>query len=581
MRTGLRGPTRVGIFFERNTTSAMTLSATYKTLLLALAMVHLSIGAQSIVAPDAGALRQQIERQAETKLPPAVRAQPLKPPPEINPREGLSVTVKGFRFAGNTLLSDQQLGLSMAQFTGQALGFDGLQRAADAVALAYQREGWLARVYLPEQDVSEGVITLQVIEARFGGVRVEGEPPKRVRQQEIDAFFKAAQRIDQPFNSNALDRALLLVDDLPGVSVSATLTPGQTDGQTELVLQSTDEPLFFGDISLDNHGARSTGSERLTANLNINSPGQRGELVSINGLHTEGSDYARLALTIPDGYDGLRLGMNASTMAYKVIVGPAAGTAAQITGRSDSVGLDLNYPVIRSRTQNLYLSVGADIKAFQTRDTQVRSDYETNALRVGLSGNHFDDFGGGGANSASLQWLAGRLSSMTAHSLIDAINRSYSKLNYSLSRQQALVGSHSLLLSLQGQQANQVLDSSEGFYIGGPQSVRAYPSSEVGGEQGELMSAEWRWRLDNAWLLTGFVDQGRVVSLPPTASEQRAEYSLRGYGLSLAWQGGAGVNAKLTWSRRDGSNPKPTLAGTDSDGTRTLDRMWLSVSVAI
>ena len=220
-------------------------------------------------------------------------------------------------------------------------------------------------------------------------------------------------------------------------------------------------------------------------------------------------------------------------------------------------------------------------KAFQTRDTQLRSDYESNTLRVGLSGNRFDDFGGGGANSASLQWLDGRLSSMNAHSLIDSIARNYSKLNYSLSRQQALVGSHSLLLSLQGQQANQVLDSSEGFYIGGPQSVRAYPSSELGGEQGELISAEWRWRLDNAWLLTGFVDHGRAVSLPPTPSDQRAEYFLHGYGLCVAWQGGSGINAKLTWSRRDGSNPKPTLAGTDSDGTRELNRLWLTLSVSI
>lgn len=562
--------------------ASMMLSQTLKTLtLLSLAVTLSNSRAQLVVAPDAGALRQQIEKQTEIKLPPAVRAQPVKPPPEIKPREGVSIKVKAFRFAGNTLLGEQQLASAVAQFKDQELGFDGLQRATDAVAAAYQRAGWLARVYLPEQDVSEGVITLQVIEARFGGVRVEGAAPKRVLQSYIDGFFRAAQPVDEPLNANALDRALLLVDDLPGVSVAGTLTPGQTDGNTELVLQSTDEPLFYGDAGLDNHGSRSTGSERLTANLNINSPGQRGELININGLHTEGSDYARLAFTVPDGYNGLRLGINTSAMTYKVIVGPAAGTDAQITGRSDSIGVDLNYPVVRSRTQNIYLSIGAEKKSFQTRDTQLRSDYQSNALKFGLSGNRFDDFGGGGANSASMQWLGGRLSNMTAHSLIDSIGRSYSKLNYSLSRQQALADGHSLLLSLQGQQANQVLDSSEGFYIGGPQSVRAYPSSELGGEHGELISAEWRWRLDNAWLLTAFVDQGRAVSLPPTPSDQRAEYFLHGYGLSVAWQGGPGINAKLTWSRRDGSNPKPTLAGTDSDGTRELNRLWLTVSVSI
>ena len=113
----------------------------------------------------------------------------------------MSIKVKAFRFAGNTLLGEQQLASAVAQFKDQELGFDGLQRATDAVAAAYQRAGWLARVYLPEQDVSEGVITLQVIEARFGGVRVEGAAPKRVLQSDIDGFFRAAQRVDEPLNA--------------------------------------------------------------------------------------------------------------------------------------------------------------------------------------------------------------------------------------------------------------------------------------------------------------------------------------------------------------------------------------------
>lgn len=545
-----------------------------------LALAGLSLFAHSQSAPDAGALRQQIEQQKDIRLPPAVRAQPVQPPPEIQPRGGLSVKVKAFRFAGNTLLSAEQLEPSVAEFKDRELGFDGLQRATDAVAAAYQRSGWIARVYLPEQDVSEGLITIQVVEARFSGVRMEGDPPKRVLPSEIEAFFRAAQGIGQPLNSLALDRALLLVDDLPGVSVAGTLAPGQTDGQTSLVLQSTDEPLFYGDAGLDNNGSRSTGSIRLTANLNINSPGQRGELMSINGLKTEGSDYARVALTVPDGHNGLRLSANMSAMTYKVIVGPAAGTPAQITGRSNSMGADLNYPIVRARTHNLYLSAGVENKSFLTRDTQLRSDYETYTLKVGLSGNRFDELGGGGANSASVQWLSGRLANMNAHSQIDTIGRNYTKLSYSLSRQQALVGSHSLLLSLQGQQASRVLDSSERFYVGGAQSVRAYPSSELGGERGELLTAEWRWRFNPAWVLTGFVDQGRVVALAPTTSDKQAQYFLRGHGLSASWQGGAGITTKLTWSRRDGSNPKPTLTGTDSDGTRKLDRLWLTMSAS-
>ena len=530
--------------------------------------------------PDAGSLRQQIEQPREFSLPQAVRPPKVTPPPEIQARDGMSVKVKTIRFAGNSLLGEPQLSAAVADFVNRELDFAGLQRVADAVAAAYREAGWLVRAYLPEQDISEGVVTVQVIEARFGGVRLEGESSQRVKAAELQAFFNEAQPVGEFLNANALDRALLLTDDLPGVSVAGTLAPGQSDGETVLVMQTTDEPFVYGDVGLDNTGTLSTGSNRLTASLNINSPGGRGELISVIGLHTEGSDYGRVALTVPERYNGLRLGASLSSMTYKVINGP--GATAQVQGRSNSMGFDLNYPLVRSRMFNLYASAGAENKSFYTQDTTgIRSDYESYSVRTGLSGNRFDDLAGGGANSASVQMLWGRLTSMRQHSLLGTIDPNYHKLSYSFSRQQTLVGDHSLLLSLQGQHATQLLDTSEKFYIGGAQSVRAYPASELGGERGQLLTAEWRWRVDSAWVVTAFVDHGRVVALPASVSDQRTALSLRGHGLSASWQTPLGVVTKLTWSRRDGHNPKANInTGADGDGTLKLNRLWLTANVA-
>lgn len=310
--------------------------------LLPLSLALWATGAQSQSAgvPDAGSLRQQIEQQRGFQLPQAVRPQRQTPPPEIKPQDGLSIQVKAFRFEGNTLLSQEHLNPVVADFVGRAWGFDGLQRAADAVAVAYREAGWIVRVYLPEQDVSEGVITLHVLEASFAGLRFEGEPSRLVRRSELEAYFSARQSTGQPMSATAMDRALLLADDLPGVSVAATLAPGESDGQTALVVQTSDEPFIYGDFGMDNTGARSTGSNRITANMNINSLGGRGELVGINLLHTEGSDYGRVSLTVPDGYNGLRVGFNASSMSYKVVGGSADTRALQIRGHSSSMGID-------------------------------------------------------------------------------------------------------------------------------------------------------------------------------------------------------------------------------------------------
>jgi len=236
--------------------------------------------------------------------------------------------------------------------------------------------------------------------------------------------------------------------------------------------------------------------------------------------------------------------------------------------------------------RNLYFSGGLDNKRFyndsinKTSDTNSYADYETNSLRLGFSGNVFDDLGGGGANSASLQVMRGQLDRVKAHTQIDTLVRDYIKLNYSLSRQQSLTADHSLLLNLQGQYATQLLDSSEKFYIGGASTVRAYPSSELGGERGQLLTGEWRWRLHAAWVLSGFIDQAWVEAQPSSTADASAHSSLRGHGLSAAWQGPKGLNAKLTWSKREGENPKPTATGTDGDGTLQINRIWFTAGWA-
>lgn len=544
----------------------------------------LNVRAQAL--PDAGSIRQQIEPPRALPLPPAAAPQRVTPPPEIQPPAGMTVRVKAFVLAGNTLLGSDQLNTVLAAFVGRDLGFEGLQAAADAVTAAYRQAGWIVRVYLPEQDVSEGTIALQVIEARFGGVRFEGEPSQRLMRRELQSFVQRHQPTGEPLHASALDRALLLLDDLPGVSVAGSLASGSAEGDIALVLQTTDEPRVYGDVGLDNTGSRATGTQRQTASLNINSPGGRGELLSLNILHTRGSDYARVALTVPDGHNGLRLGLNASTMRYRLVEGSESILALQIQGGSSSTGLDWNYPLVRSRLHNLYFAGGLENKAFASdnrnssvADPKSRSDYATDSLRLALSGNRFDEWGGGGANSVSVQLLWGRLTAMQAHSQIDTLERNYHKLSYSASRQQSLTPDHSLLLSLQGQHATQVLDSSEKFFIGGANSVRAYPVSELGGERGQLLSAEWRWRLPADWVLSAFVDHGRVVSLPTAPGDPISRLSLRGHGVGLSWQGPQGLNARLTWSRRDGAHPKPTDSGTDSDGTLQLNRWWLTASL--
>lgn len=533
----------------------------------------------SVAAPDAGSLRQQIEQPRDFKLPQITRQPKLTPPSEVKKKEGVIVNPKEFRFVGNKLISSQELAFALKPFLNKELSFDGLMLAADAVAAAYKDFGLLARAFLPEQDVSDGFITIQIVEALFGGLRTNEYASDLVGVEVVEAYFEKAQAVRKPLRVDKIDRAILLVDDLPGVSILGTLEPGQTEGETALFLQAKDEPRVVGDLGYDNTGSLSTGSHRLTANMAINSPGQRGEILSANAIHTQGSNYSRLYLNVPDGFDGLRLGFSVSTLTYKVINGP--GAAVAVKGRSNSKGIDGNYPIVRSRLHNVYWSTALDNKSFFTEDiSSVRSDYESDSFKTGLSGNAFDDLGGGGSNSASVNYTKGKLKYAMQNSQLIGIRPEFNKINFSFTRQQSIVESHSVLFSLQGQQARQVLDSSEKFYLGGSQSVRAYPTSELGGERGYQLSAEWRWRVNSDWVLTAFRDQGRATSLPATSSDEKTTSTLKGYGVSAGWQAPMGVYTKVTWSHRQGANPKANInTGRDSDGTLIRNRTWVTVTM--
>jgi hemolysin activation/secretion protein len=144
----------------------------------------------------------------------------------------------------------------------------------------------------------------------------------------------------------------------------------------------------------------------------------------------------------------------------------------------------------------------------------------------------------------------------------------------------------SLYGQLAVQRANRNLDSSEKLNLGGASGVRAYPGAEGSGADGQTLSLEARWRLPSGLNFSVFYDWGQItavnhVNTAPSGAELTPlnAYSLHGYGVSVSWAAPFGAQVKGTWARRLGSNPNPTAAGLDQDGSLDLDRFWLTASL--
>lgn len=552
----------------------MTTSTPHSPCRILLVMAMLTTWGMAVHAQvniDAGSILRQTERDLVAPLP-APGVSPLRSGPQrqVTPSDA-TVQVRGFELRGHTLLSTEQLLSALTPFTDRVMSLNQLKEAADAVTLTYREAGWMVRAFLPQQEIKDGIVTIQIVEAILGGVSLQGDAPKRLEAARLVRMAQGQLENGKPLNARRLDRVLLLLDDLPGVGVTGHLVPGQRDGETDLVLAATDDKLLTGSTSVDNQGALRTGADRLSVNLAVNSPARLGDALAINAMKTQGVDYQRLGYTVPLGGDGWRWGVHLSNLNYRVISDEFA--SLNPNGAATTVGWDISYPLLRTLVQNINLAFSYDDKRFDNTVNGVTTSYGIKVYNATLGWQQMDGWGGGGTSNASTVLTTGQKTN----------DASYTKLNLSLGRLQKLRPNLSLHVSATAQASNVNLDSSEKIYLGGATSVRAYPTGEAGGSMGHTLSLELRQRFDSHLTLAAFYDHGRVQANADnnlSAPASPAAWYLQGAGLSLGWQSPQGVDIKASLAQRLGDNPAAQSNGSDNDGTLRLNRAWLVASVA-
>jgi len=536
---------------------------------------------------NAGSLLEEVERQrppaTAPRTGPALTVPPLAPP---SGGPSVEFTVTRFTFAGNTKVSSERLSQALADYLNRPITFEQLQEATNVVAETYAQAGWLARAFLPRQDITEGVVRIQVIEAVYGGSIIDGEF-SHVAQSQVQGIMDAQVQAGEVLSLIDVERALLLADDVPGITVVGSLTAGQDTGQTDVLVDVQDTPLFSGLAQVDNQGNKSTGQNEVSVNANINGLAGWGDQATIYGLYTEGLSFVSVGYSVPVLYSGLRLGANYSTLGYRIIDSDLQ--AAKGSGYANTWSVEATQPLMRSRNTNVFARLAYTSKQFDNRaGTITTSNYTVDQVALNLTASHLDTFGGGGYTVLTLTPSVGdvnygkspdyaRLVSLTTQS-----EGNYAKLRYGLSRQQSLSSQWSVFANWRGQIASKNLDSSERFYLGGPYGVRAYPNNEGGGSQGNLLSLELRYNPWQALQLAGFWDIGHIEvnkSNNFLGAAQPNSGTLQGVGVSVSWQAPYNIVLNATWAVQVGSNPFANTFGQNQDGSSANNRFWLNASV--
>lgn len=509
------------------------------------------------VRPDAGRLLEQLRPPPESppSQAPEIHDEEASPPADSG---GPRLRVERLDVVGAARFSEAELHALVADAEGKDLSLPELQRLAGRITRHYRERGYLlARAYLPAQAVRDGVVRIAVLEGRLG--KVDVNDPIGLGGAALAPLGRL--QTGDPAEAGALERNLLLLSDLPGNKVQATLRPGATVGTTDLLVDVAPGARIAGSLEADNYGDRFSGRKRLGAGLQFNNPLRLGDQASLRALASEGGlAYGRLAYQLPISAYGTRFGVAASWMHYSLGEELAPLDAS---GRAQTSSAYLLHPLVRSRGANLNAQLQFDHVALQDRiaTAGVTIDKTLDRWIGGVSGDWRDTFGGGATNRFSLTYTSGRLKLDPETRALDAASAesagSYGKWNLSGQRLQRLTDAFSLYASVSGQLASKNLDSSEKLWLGGPGGVRAFPQGTVAGDEGYLLTLEARRQLPihwpGQWQFAVFYDQGHVRASrhPWSSAPNRRSIGGAGLGLDVAQAPVWSIRTSVAWKTDD------------------------------
>jgi len=538
----------------------------------------LALMAAWLPALPALALETDANQQAAGEtVPPATAALPAlagRDPSATLPIRGFRVTgvadhpQQGVSPASMQAVADAYFADVAAGADTAALSFEQLQAAADAVTAAYRQAGFLVSVaYLPQQSLGpDQHLEIRVMEGRIGKVIVQGN--QRYQSQTVGGAAQGL--IGHPLRKADIETALLYARDLPGVSVSSILQPGENEGETDLVLVANEKSRPWEvSLSVDNHGTPTSGRGRVQAGLIWNNPLGRGDVLAASGNYQFSPAASRngaLSYSLPiRALPGLSVLAGANQSELEINSGPLA--VLELSGPSSQQYAGADWKFINAAALQMTASARYIQEASRFESLGMRlSDHRFDVAELGVGLRHFD----GRWRGANLLQLSVRRSLDDDSGQLDVVspNRDshFTVARLGLMRMQHLSRNQRLLARFNGQFTGNGLPAMEQFQLGGNDSVRGYANSEALGDRGYLLGLEWHmdapgfadtpspfqglaWR--EVFSVDLFADHGQVSNVTGNAPDVRL--SSAGAGMTLRLQRWRNLEVRLAGALPIGS----------------------------
>ncbi len=273
------------------------------------------------------------------------------------------VTVKKILVTGYTVFSEREIEEIIKVYHGEKLSFSELRNITKTITDLYVSRGYITSgAFLPEQEIVDGIINVQVIEGKLEDIKIKGL--KNLQENYISSFISSTQtsqvlsssKQSPPLNINSLKNDLNLLKRNSSIkNIEAELVQGTESNLSVLLIEIEEIAPFQAKLSFDNYRSPSVGEFQGTLKTSY------GNLIGV-------SDRALAQYNLTEGFDAYSVG-------YEIPLNSKNGTISleyrngdseiiedsfnevDIRAESDTVSLQYRQPIIYQLEKEVALGI--------------------------------------------------------------------------------------------------------------------------------------------------------------------------------------------------------------------------------
>ena len=439
---------------------------------------------------------------------------------------------------GSSVYGEQGPKEAYQKWIGQPVSFADLQAIAQALTAHYRNDGYvLSRVVLAPQKIGGGVVKYKAVEGYIDQVVIAGET--RGDRKLLETYAEKI-KAERPLNAKTLERYMLLMDDLPGVTARSVLRASDAQQGASTLTVQLEADRYDASLQVDNRGNKFLGPYQLQA---VGAYNSAFGIYDRNTLRVLGSSDLE-ELRYGDFTNELQLDSEGTKLTTRIATARTEPgnslKALEVKGSTNLIEIAVSHPFLRSRASNL--NARTEFRAQNSKNESLGTelfDDQVRHLALGLDFDTIDSWSGiNRINATVTQGLdvLGATDDGTNRSRVDG-RHVFTKFSGSVSRVQDITDTVSLFALVSGQASDDPLLTSEQFSLGGEGIGRAYDGAELLGDHGVAGIVELRYHgvpeepgFIQSYQPYMFYDGGAVWLKEPAVGEKARE-SLTSTGL--------------------------------------------------